>query len=272
MLLFGDNLLPHEALLRFGCFLTLLGLFVALESRSPRRPRRHPRRWRWAINFSLALFAVLLLRIIVPLVATPWAAHVGQQHWGLLHQLGLSPAFHIAASVVLLDVVIYWQHRLFHTVPLLWRLHRVHHSDPDLDVSTALRFYPLEICLSLGIKLGAITVLGLSPWGYLLFEIILNGSALFNHSNWYIPENVERRLRRWWVTPDMHRIHHSSEPRETNSNFGTNLSCWDRLFGSYCPQPARGQGKMELGLKGFSQKKHLDLGALLLMPFQGQRK
>ncbi|RMH50584.1 MAG: sterol desaturase family protein [Zetaproteobacteria bacterium] len=204
------------------------------------------RRVRWPGNFALLALDVLLLRLLFPLGAAGFAA---LWPWGLLHMVPLPGWLAGLLAVVLLDLVIYWQHRLFHRLPLLWRLHRVHHTDPRLDVSSALRFHPLEILLSMAIKVAAIALIGAGATAVLCFEVLLNGMAMFNHGNIALPGRIERSLRRWLVTPDMHRIHHSVVAGEYNSNFGFNLSCWDRLFGSYRAAPRGGQRGMTIGLQ-----------------------
>ncbi len=244
------------------------GLFVTLalaEHRWPRRPRRIERLHRWPVNLGIVLLDTLALRIVLPLAPAAFAVFIHEQGWGLFHGIGFSGPGEVLISLLLLDLLIYWQHRLFHHIPLLWRLHRMHHTDLDLDVTSGTRFHPLEILLSMAIKLSAVALLGISPLALLLFEIILNAAALFNHANLALPQAVDRWVRLVLVTPDMHRVHHSIHPQETNSNFGFNQPWWDRLLGTYQAQPRDGHGAMVLGLKQWQQQ--MGLLALLRLPF-----
>jgi len=241
-------LVTHQTVLRLGCFSALLLLLMLAEHHWPRRRRRYSRWQRWPSNLGLVVLNSLVLRLLFPLTATGLALWAQQAGWGLLNQLPLPAAVSIALSVLLLDLLIYWQHRLFHRLPLLWRLHRVHHADPDYDVTTGNRFHPLEILLSMALKCLAILLLGVPPAAVVLFEVILNAMAMFNHSNLALPEKADRWLRRLLVTPDMHRVHHSILEREHHHNFGFNLAIWDRLFGSYLAQPDAGHLNMVIGL------------------------
>jgi sterol desaturase/sphingolipid hydroxylase (fatty acid hydroxylase superfamily) len=188
---------------------------------------------------------------------------------GLFNEVQLPAWIAVVASVILLDLAIYFQHVLFHAVPVLWRLHRMHHADLDIDVTTGLRFHPIEILLSMVIKLAVVIALGAPALAVLLFEVLLNATSLFNHSNVRIPERFDGVLRWVVVTPDMHRVHHSILLRETNSNFGFNLPWWDRLFGTYRPQPAAGQESMTIGIEQFRDPRELGLDRMLLQPFRG---
>ncbi len=232
---------------------------------APRRAEPMLRSLRWRGNLLLVLIDTLLVRLLIPLGAAGIAA---RQQWGLLHQWNLPPLIAIVLAVVALDLVIYWQHRLFHRIPLLWRLHRVHHADIRLDVSSALRFHPLEILLSMGIKIAAVIAIGADPLAVVAFEAILNGMAMFNHGNLRLPQAIERPLRWLLVTPDMHRIHHSTIAEEFNRNFGFNLSCWDRLFASYRDQPREGQLRMAIGLPAWRDSRTASLGWMLRLPWQ----
>lgn len=262
--------MEHEPLIRFGVFAGLLLLFVGWELFKPRRPRRWPRGGRWVANFGLMLVDGAALRLFFPLAAVGIALFAQQHRLGLLQHVSLPAAAGVVLSVLALDVVIYWQHRLFHRVPLLWRLHKVHHTDLELDVSTGLRFHPVEILLSMLIKAGVILALGLPAVGVLIFEIVLNGTSLFNHGNIRIPVAIDRWLRRLVVTPDMHRVHHSPLPVETNSNFGFNLPWWDRLFHSYRDQPQAGHLDMRLGLDDYPQP--VTFPRVLWLPFQSTKQ
>ncbi len=262
------DLLPSSPeALRTAVFLGIFALMAIWETVAPLRRSELPRLVRWSNNLALLLTGNLLLKLIVPLGAVGFAALAQTRGWGLLGLVNWPDWLELALAFVALDLVIYAQHRLFHKVPLLWRLHRVHHADTMFDVTTALRFHPLEIAVSLGFKLVAIALIGASPGAVLLFEIVLNGAAMFNHGNVTLPAWLERPLRRIVVTPDMHRIHHSTLPAETNSNYGFNLSCWDRLFASYTPAPSRPQESMPIGLTQFRAPREAWLDRLLLQPF-----
>lgn len=240
------NLLEHEALIRLVCFGALLSLLAACEYLRPGCSLRHSRLRRWANNFGLLAIYSVAIRLFMPLALTAIAAWWQGFELGLLRQV--SPWWlHGILALVILDCIIYWQHRLMHMLPWLWRLHAIHHSDADLDVSSAVRFHPLEITVSLLVKLAAIMLLGVHPLAVLVFELILSSSALFNHANLRFPQGVDQFVRLFWVTPNMHRIHHSCVWREHNQNFGFALSCWDRLFHSYCKQ-ASGERKLASGL------------------------
>ncbi|OXY82693.1 sterol desaturase family protein [Oceanimonas doudoroffii] len=257
-----------EPWLRLGSFIGLLLALMLWESASPRRPREQPRGPRWLRHLLLTTLNTLLVRALFPLAAVG-AALMAQQHgWGLLPWLGLPGWLSLLLAVLALDCLIYWQHRLFHRVPLLWRLHRMHHTDTELDATTGVRFHPLEILLSMAIKLTAVVALGASPLAVLVFEVLLNATSLFNHANIWLPTRLDTALRQVLVTPDMHRVHHSVHVAETDSNFGFNLSWWDHLFGSYRAQPRDGHQGMRLGLKQFRGPAEQRLLPLLLQPFR----
>ncbi len=264
--------MEQEATLRLTLFLGVLIIVALAESWAPRRQRSLPRAQRWPANLALVLINTVLLRLLVPITAVGWATIGEQRGWGVLNLWSGAEWLRLLLAVVLLDLVIYLQHVLFHALPLLWRLHRVHHADLDLDVSSGLRFHPLEIILSMGIKLAAIQVIGAPATAVLIFETVLNAMAMFNHGNLHIPEKWDQVVRWLLVTPDMHRVHHSVLAAETNSNFGFNLSCWDRLFGSYCPQPIAGHDSMQIGLRQPREKELCQpLRALLWMPVESKR-
>lgn len=257
-----------DTALRLTIFLGLLVLLALAEWRWPRRagPARRPARW--LANLGLVVFGTLLMRLALPLLAIDMAVLAAERGWGLFHVVDLPGWLAVLLGLVLLDLAIYGQHRFFHWHPWLWRLHRVHHSDDVIDVSSALRFHPLEILLSMGIKIGLVLALGL-PWlAVLIFEILLNAGALFTHSNLRLPQALDRRLRWLLVTPDMHRIHHSVHAEEEHSNYGFHLSLWDRLFGSYRETPRDGHEAMRLGVGGFAGSGEQRLGRLLLQPLQ----
>jgi len=256
----------HEPMTRFAVFFTILAVMTALQALFPRRPLSLGYR-RWPANLGIVVLDVLMLRLLLPAGAVGVALWAEQAGFGLLHAAGLTGWAAIVLAVLLLDLVIYTQHRVFHILPLLWRLHRVHHADQEIDVSTALRFHPLEILLSMAIKMAAIVLLGVPAAAVLIFEMLLNGMAMFNHSNVRLPLCLDALLRRIVVTPDMHRVHHSVIVGETNSNYGFNLSLWDRLFGSYRAQPEQGHDAMRIGLPGMQSGRADGLKDLLLLPF-----
>lgn len=263
----SDLALAQEPVLRLGSFVIVLAACLLAEARFARRPRHQTRRRRWSVNGGLVLIDTLVLRLILPVMPVALALAMTDRGWGLFPLLGLSgwPAFLLA--LVLLDLVIWAQHRIMHRWPPLWRLHRIHHTDLEVDSSTALRFHPLEILLSAGVKLAAVAVLGPPAAAVLTFEVLLNAAALFNHANLALPQAWDRRLRWGIVTPDMHRIHHSLHPEETDSNFGFFLPWWDRLFGTYTAAPRDGQATMALGLAEDRDPAALGLVSLILRPF-----
>jgi sterol desaturase/sphingolipid hydroxylase (fatty acid hydroxylase superfamily) len=263
----ADMLTSQPETIRTMVFLGIFAAMATWEAIAPLRQPALPRLVRWSNNLALLLTGNLLLKLILPLGAMGFAALAQARGWGLLGLAQWPDWLELVLAFVILDLVIYAQHRLFHAVPLLWRLHRVHHADTAFDVTTALRFHPVEIALSMAIKLTVIALIGASPSAVLLFEIVLNGAAMFNHGNVTLPAWLERPLRQVIVTPDMHRIHHSTLMRETNSNYGFNLSCWDRLFASYTPASSRPQDSMPIGLDQFREPRDAWLDRLLLQPF-----
>lgn len=266
-----DTLLDYELWLRLGSFVLLLALMVLWETLAPRRPVQEARSRHGLRNLAITVLAAVLVRVLIPLLPVGLAVVAVERGWGLFNWLDWPAWLEILLAVVVLDFVIYLQHVMFHAVPALWRLHMVHHADLDFDTTTGVRFHPIEILLSLVIKLAAVLVLGPAPVAVLLFEILLNGTALFNHGNVRLPGPVDRILRWVVVTPDMHRVHHSIVVRETNSNFGFNLPWWDRLLGTYRAQPAAGHEGMTIGLDTYRQLEQITLGRLLLLPFGGRR-
>lgn len=232
------------------------------EVLAPRRTRTVPRWLRWLNNLSIVAIDTLLLRTIFPAAAVGLAVLAEQQDWGLLNNVPL-PEW----AVIVLDLAIYLQHVMFHAVPALWRLHRMHHSDLDFDVTTGIRFHPVEILLSMGIKFMVVAAIGAPALGVLIFEVLLNATSMFNHGNVRIPKRLDRIFRWFVVTPDMHRVHHSIIPSETNSNFGFNLPWWDRLLGTYRAQPAEGHEGMTIGIDLFRSRRDLWLDRLLIQPF-----
>jgi sterol desaturase/sphingolipid hydroxylase (fatty acid hydroxylase superfamily) len=260
-------LIAHEAPVRAGAFVLVAALMLGLERWRPRRVAIGG--WqRRAVNFTLVGLDTLVLRLGFPVLAVGFALYIEDRGWGLIQVLQLPAYAAVTAGVIGLDLAIYWQHRLLHALPLLWRLHRVHHADLGFDFSTGVRFHPAEIALSMAIKLGVIAALGAPPLAVLLFELALSLGALFTHANLSLPLPLDRRLRGLFVTPDMHRIHHSWHRDETDSNFGFHLSCWDRLFGTYRKLPRDGQAAMTIGLESFRSRRDQTLLALLLNPLR----
>ncbi|GGB51257.1 sterol desaturase [Oceanisphaera marina] len=258
----------YEPWIRLGCFAGVLMVMMLWECWAPRRPQHIGRLTRWPNNLLLVVINTLLLRLFFPLAAVGAALLASEHDWGLLNLWPVPFWFSLLLSMLALDLLIYWQHRLFHALPWLWRLHRVHHADLEFDVTTGLRFHPFEIVLSMLLKLAAVILLGAPALAVLLFEVLLNATAMFNHGNIRLPKRLDTMLRLLLVTPDMHRVHHSVIPRETDSNFGFNLPWWDRLFGTYQAQPQAGQLGMTIGLKQFREPGELRLHRLLLQPFR----
>jgi sterol desaturase/sphingolipid hydroxylase (fatty acid hydroxylase superfamily) len=263
--------LSCESVIRLACFAGVLLLMALWEVLAPRRRLTVGRPLRWASNLGLILLDTLLVRFLVPLGAVGVALLAAERGWGVLNNLALPAWLAVVLAAVALDLVIYLQHVMFHAVPRLWRVHRVHHADLDFDATTGVRFHPVEILLSLGIKTAAVTLLGAPALGVLLFEVLLNATSLFNHGNVRLPAWLDRVLRLLVVTPEMHRVHHSTNPRETNSNFGFNLPWWDYLLGTYRAQPAEGHEGMAIGLEEFRDEYVADrLPGMLALPFVGQ--
>lgn len=261
----SDALLTHEPVARFAVFAAVLALMVLAETLAPARDRNFGRFKRWPVNVVLTVLSTAMLRFLFPLLAVGAAIWAQSRGIGLLHWLALPYWLAFLASLVLLDVLIYGQHWAMHQVPILWRFHRVHHTDRDVDATTALRFHPGEIALSMGLKMGAVVALGAPPAAVIVFEIVLNAMAMFNHANWKMPAGVERVLRWLVVTPDMHRIHHSLKRDETDTNYGFNLSWWDRLFGTY--RHAARTPDFALGLESFQDEKPNGIIFVSWLPF-----
>jgi sterol desaturase/sphingolipid hydroxylase (fatty acid hydroxylase superfamily) len=261
-------LFDHEAALRLGVFGGVFAVMAIWEMLAPRRQLTTPKGARWRRNLSLTLLNGSGVRFLVPLQAVGVAALAAKNGWGLLPVAGVHPAVAIALAVVALDLAIYAQHWYFHRNPLLWRLHMVHHVDLDIDVTTGARFHPLEILLSMAIKMALVLAIGAPVVAVVLFEILLNATSMFNHGNVRMGAALDRALRAVLVTPDMHRVHHSVIPRETFSNFGFNLPWWDRLFGTYRAQPQEGHDGMAIGLPWFRDPGQVVLGWLLVLPFR----
>lgn len=265
-------LLENEARLRILVFLLVLLIMAIWEIASPRRRRDIPRLLRWSNNLAIVVLDAALVRLLFPVVAVGLAVIAQQNGWGLLNLLALPQWLAVVVSLLLFDLAIYLQHVVFHAVPALWRLHRMHHADLEFDVTTGLRFHPVEIILSMAVKMTLVLILGPPAIAVLLFEVVLNASAMFNHANVDLPNRLDRMLRLVLVTPDMHRVHHSDIPAETHSNFGFNLPWWDRIFGTYTAQPRKGHAGMTIGLPRFRPRRDLWLDRMLMQPLRGDEE
>jgi sterol desaturase/sphingolipid hydroxylase (fatty acid hydroxylase superfamily) len=264
----GDVILDNQPGIRLGFFLVVLVGMALWEVIAPRRERQLTRLQRWPHNIGIVVINTLLVRVLFPLAAVGMAIYVESRGWGLLNGSTVPAWILVPLCVAALDLAIYLQHVMFHAVPLLWRFHRMHHADLDFDVTTGARFHPVEIVLSMLIKFAVIIALAPPAIAVFVFEVILNATAMFNHSNVRIPLPIDRVLRWLIVTPDMHRVHHSIEDDETNSNFGFNLPWWDRLMGTYRDQPRAGHEKMTIGIHGFRKPEVCDrIPGMLMIPF-----
>jgi sterol desaturase/sphingolipid hydroxylase (fatty acid hydroxylase superfamily) len=263
-----DILLSNEPYIRLAAFVGIFAAMAAWEIGAPRREQTLGRATRWPGNIGVVVLDTVLVRLVFPTTAVGLALVAEAQGWGLLHAISLPAWAGVLLGVVALDLAIYLQHVLFHAVPVLWRLHRMHHADQEIDVTTGARFHPIEILLSMAIKLGVIAALGTPAVAVLVFEVLLNATSMFNHSNVRMPADFDRVLRWLVVTPDMHRVHHSIVVRETNSNFGFNLPWWDRLFGTYRDQPAAGHEAMTIGIEPFRDPAEQRLDRMLTQPFR----
>lgn len=261
--------MENEALIRMAVFLGLFALFAAVEALAPRRVRSQTRTARWTTNWAIILVDTLTLRamaIFLPLLAVGAAYDAAANGWGLFNALDWPLWLEVTLAILILDFSIWAQHLITHKVPVLWRLHRVHHADVDIDVTTAIRFHPVEIALSMALKIGLVYLLGPAGLAVVLFEILLNGTAMFNHANIKLPLWVDAIVRRVLVTPDMHRVHHSVDRAEHDSNYGFALSIWDQLFGTYIAQPKDGHEEMAIGLQ-WQDDRPSKLGWSLALPF-----
>ena len=265
----SETILAAEPTIRLAAFLSVLVAMALWEVAAPRRRREIPRVIRWTNNLALLVLDTAILRLTFPIIAVGLAVMAEDRGWGLFNNIDVPFWLAIVVSMLLLDLAIYLQHVMFHAIPGLWRLHRMHHADLDFDATTGLRFHPVEILISMGIKLAVVAALGPPAVAVLLFEVILNATALFNHANIDLPRPVDRVLRLIVVTPDMHHVHHSVDPRETNSNYGFNLPWWDRLLGTYIAQPAKGHEGMEIGIEQFRTPRDLWLDRMLIQPVRG---
>ncbi|NNL47541.1 MAG: sterol desaturase family protein [Acidimicrobiia bacterium] len=264
-----ETILVAEPEIRLTAFLGVLAAMALWEIAAPRRRRDFPRVIRWTNNLALVIVDTVILRLTFPILAVGLALMGEDRGWGLFNNLDIPVWAAALVSMLLLDFAIYLQHVMFHAVPALWRLHRMHHADLDFDATTGLRFHTVEIAISMAIKLAVVAALGPPAFAVLLFEVILNATALFNHANINLPVSIDRWLRWAVVTPDMHRVHHSVDPRETNSNYGFNLPWWDRLLGTYVAQPAKGHTEMQIGIEQFRTKRDLWIDRMLVQPIRG---
>lgn len=263
------SLLGNESTIRLALFAILFLAMAVWEIRAPRRRQAIGREQRWPSNLGVIVLDTLIVRLLFPIGAVALALLAETKGWGLLNVWAVPAWVAIPIAMMILDLAIYLQHVLFHAVPALWRLHRMHHTDLEFDVTTAIRFHPIEMLLSMVIKLTVVAALGAPAVAVLVLEILLNATAMFNHSNVHMTERVDRMLRWLVVTPDMHRVHHSVVVRETNSNFGFNLPWWDRLFGTYRAQPQAGQIDMTIGIPQFREPAEQRLDRMLTQPFRG---
>jgi sterol desaturase/sphingolipid hydroxylase (fatty acid hydroxylase superfamily) len=259
-----------ETIIRLCAFLGVFVILATVEVFVPRRRLSTSKSRRWLTNLAIVALNRLAVALVFPVLPVGVAFLAAEQGWGLLNQVDLPYWVEVIIAVVVMDFVVYTQHVMHHAIPLLWRLHMMHHADLDIDMTTGLRFHPIEIIVSMAIKLSAVTALGVAPQAVLIFEVALNATSMFNHSNLHIPEKLDRILRLIVVTPDMHRVHHSVIIRETNSNYGFNLPWWDRLLGTYRAQPAKGHMDMVIGLSQFRDPKKLSLLHLLILPLVGE--
>ena len=265
-------IIDHEVFVRLGFFFGVFVFMALWEVIAPRRDLTGPKTTRWVNNLILTVFNSVLVRLIFPATAIGVAIVSREHGWGVFNMLEMSPWIAGIASVLLLDLTIYAQHVFFHKIAFFWRFHRMHHTDLDIDVTTGARFHPMEIILSMGIKMAMIVALGAPAWSVLTFEVLLNATSTFNHSNVFMDTRADKFLRRFVVTPDMHRVHHSVIIKETDSNFGFSLPWWDRLFGTYRDQPASGHKAMTIGLANYRDQKWLTLPWMLFVPLSDKQR
>ena len=266
----GALFTKSEPIIRLGFFFGILVIMFFWEVFAPRRNLTTSKITRWVSNLGLVMIDSITVRLALPAGLAGIAILAQQRGWGLFNQFEVPNLSKIIFSVLILDLTIYLQHVMFHSAPLLWRLHMVHHSDMNIDVTTGVRFHPIEIILSMGIKMMAVILIGAPPASVLIFEVILNGTSMFNHGNVRYPQSIDKWLRLLVVTPEMHRVHHSTIRWETNCNFGFNFPWWDRLFGTYRPQPAKGHLEMTIGLDQYKDPKKLTFFWLIVLPFVGK--
>tara|TARA_R110000850_G_scaffold35348_1_gene94314 strand:+ start:39 stop:884 length:846 start_codon:yes stop_codon:yes gene_type:complete len=264
----SNFILANEPAIRILGFVSVLSLMALWEILATRRPQTLKRLARWPGNLGIVVLDTLAVRLLFPLAAVGAAIYASEHGWGLLNLVSMPGWVTVVLAILVLDLAIYFQHRIFHAVPWLWRLHRMHHADLEFDVTTGLRFHPFEILLSMAIKMAVVVVIGAPALAVVVFEVLLNATSLFNHGNVRLPQRVDRWLRLLLVTPDMHRVHHSAIQRETDSNFGFSVPWWDRLFGTYRAQPEKGHLGMMIGIEDFRSEHDLRLDQLLIQPFR----
>ena len=258
----------NEAIIRLSVFISVLIVIMLLEIVSPRRQLKLSRKLRWLNNLILIIINTIVLRLVFPFAAVGAALWCQINQVGVLNYLDISPIFKVIIAFVVLDFAIYLQHILFHFVPVLWRFHKVHHVDLDFDVTSGIRFHPIEMILSMLIKFAVIAVIGVPVLAVIIFEVVLNATSMFNHGNIRLPQKLDSLIRVFIVTPDMHRVHHSSIVKETNSNFGFNFAIWDKLFSTYIAQPSKGHIDMDIGLKEYKDSNTTQkLVNILKIPF-----
>lgn len=267
-----DFLINYQHIIRPSLFIGLFTLFAIAEFHAPLSQRKTARYKQWSTNLALALINSLCLKLLLPLLAVGAALYASEHQIGMLNYFAIPYIVAVMLTLLLLDLIIYGQHVVFHKVPLLWRLHQMHHTEVGLDVSSAVRFHPLEIVISMLIKMLSIVLLGAPVAAVIIFEMLLNGFALFNHSNLKLPSKVDRLLRKLIVTPEVHWIHHSPIVKETNSNYGFNLIIWDKLFSTYNAKPSREYNQMDQGLYQYGLQTSLPLYQLLLLPFHNRKR
>ena len=264
-------ILDNQFVVRLSALLMIVLLVAGWEILKPRRQLSISKLLRWTNNWSISVLNTVLLSLVFPVMAVGVAVLANEKNWGLFNVLDVPALLSIPLFILAFDFAIYWQHRFYHWVPVLWRLHRMHHADPDFDVSTGIRFHPASIILSMLIKMLVVVLLGPPALAVLISEVLLNVTSMFNHGNIFISPGVDKFLRLFLVTPDMHRLHHSVIAKETNSNFGFNFPWWDRLFGSYREQPEGGHVSMEIGVRGFQNASDQWLYRLIVHPLYKQK-
>ena len=264
----ADLIVDNEPAVRLVVFFIVFLAIVAWETALPRRQRLLSRLSRWPANLGIVVLNTVVSRVVAPMGVVGMALAAETEGWGLFNQVAVPFWLVVLLSVFLLDLAIYVQHVMFHAIPPLWRLHRMHHADQDFDVTTGARFHPIEVLISLGIKMCAVILLGAPAIAVVVFEVMLNATAMFNHGNQRLPVALDRMLRLIVVTPDMHRVHHSVIAAETNSNFGFNFPWWDRLLGTYRAQPSAGHDNMTIGIEAFRDERDQRFDKMLLQPFR----
>lgn len=264
--------MQHDTYIRIGFFFGMLAAMGLWELIAPKRALTMSKSVRWLSNLSLTFINTVLIRFVLGLMGIKLAFIAADHEWGILTLFNMPDLLKGIIAIIVLDLIVYLQHVMFHMLPLLWRMHKMHHADIDIDLTTGTRFHPFEMLISLGIKMMSIAALGAPPWSVVVFEILLNATSMFNHANAYLPFGLDRIIRLLVVTPDMHRVHHSVIINETNSNYGFNLPWWDRLFGTYRAQPVKGHLGMKIGLANFREPKKNTLPWMLIIPFMHRER